>query len=105
MSLINFFLVVDGLTLLDFVKTSLSERVMEIVDLHLLLGHEKDRKMEYMALVLRIGVICSIESPRDRMEIGDVLNKLHSIKNLFLKEAIQEGRERAGSNGEGTSYI
>ena len=95
----------DGLTLLDFVNTSLSERVMEIVDLHLLLGHEKDRKMEYMALVLRIGVICSIESPRDRMQIGDVLNKLHSIKNLFLKEAIQEGRERAGSSGEGTSYI
>ena len=96
----------DGLTLHDFVKTSLSERVMEIIDPHLLLGHERDHKMEeYMASVLRIGVICFIESLRDRMEIGDVLDKLHSIKNLFLKEAIQEGRERTSSSGEATSYI
>lgn len=58
-----------------------------------------------MVSVLRIGVTCSIKSPRDRMEIGDGVNKLHSIKNLLLKEAIQEGRERADSKGEGMPYI
>ena len=96
----------DSLTLHDFVKASLSERVMEIMDSHLVLGDERDRKMEeYVALVLRIGVSCSIESAKGRMEMGDVVNKLQSIKNLFLKEAIQEGKERAGSKGEGISYI
>ena len=96
----------DGLTLHDFVKTSLSERVMEIMDSNLVLGDERDRKMEeYVASMLRIGVTCSIDSAKDRMEMGDVVNKLQSIKNLFLKEEIQEGTERAGSSGEGTSYI
>ena len=96
----------DGLTLHDFVKTSLSERVMEIMDSNLVLGDERGRKMEeYVASMLRIGITCSIESARDRMEMGDVVNKLQSIKNMFLKEEIQEGRERAGSSGEGTSYI
>ena len=73
----------DGLTLHDFVKTSLSERVMEITDSNLVLRDERGHKMEeYVASMLRIGVTCSIESARD-----------------------QEGRERAGSSGEGTSYI
>ena len=96
----------DGLTLHDFVKTSLSERVMEFTDSNLVLGDERGRKMEeYVASMLRIGVTCSIESARDRMEMGDVVNKLQSIKNMFSKEEIQEGRERAGRSGEGTSYI
>ena len=95
----------DGLTLHDFVKTSLFERVMEIMDPHLVLRDERDHKTEcYMALVLRIGITCSIEFPRYRMEMRDVVNKLHSIKNLFLEEAVQERRERAGVNGEVTSY-
>ena len=35
-------------------------------DPHLVLGDERDSKMEeYMTLVLRIGVTCSIESPID----------------------------------------
>ena len=96
----------DGLTLHDFVKTSLSERVMEIMDSNLVLRDERGRKMEeYVASMLRISVTCSIESVRDQMEMGDVVNKLQSIKNMFLKEDIEEGRERAGSSGEGTSYI
>ena len=96
----------DGLTLHDFAKTSLSERVMEIMDSNLVLGDERDRKMEeYVASMLRIGITCSVEFARDRMEMGDVVNKLQSIKNLFLKEEIQEGRERVDSSGEGTSYI
>ena len=35
-------------------------------DPHLVIGDERDSKMEeYMTLVLRIGVTCFIESPRD----------------------------------------
>ena len=50
----------DGLTLHDFVKTSLSEPVMEIMDPHLVFGDGKDRQMEeYVASLLRIGITCS----------------------------------------------
>ena len=78
----------DGHTLHSFVKTSLPERVMEVIDQPLLLEADERGKMrECIIAVLRIGITCSMESPKDRMEIGDVANKLHSIKNLFLREA------------------
>ena len=49
------------------------------MDPHLVLGYERDRQMEeYMTYGLGIGVTYSIESPRDRMEKGDISNKLHS---------------------------
>ena len=39
---------------------------MEIIDPHLVLRDERDCKMEeYMTSILRNGVTCSIESPRD----------------------------------------
>ncbi|CBI23132.3 unnamed protein product, partial [Vitis vinifera] len=78
----------DGHTLHSFVKTSLPERVMEVIDQPLLLEADERGKMrECIIAVLRIGITCSMESPKDRMEIGDAANKLHSIKNLFLREA------------------
>ncbi|KAL6320416.1 hypothetical protein AAG906_007113 [Vitis piasezkii] len=67
----------DGLTLHSFV-----------IDQPLLLEADERGKMrECIIAVLRIGITCSMESPKDRMEIGDAANKLHSIKNLFLREA------------------
>lgn len=78
----------DGHTLHSFVKTSLPERVMEVIDQPLLLeADERGEMRECIIAVLRIGITCSMESPKDRMEIGDAANKLHSIKNLFLREA------------------
>ena len=51
----------DGLTLHDFVKTSLFEPVMEIMDPHWVFGDGKDRQMEYVASLLRIGITCPIQ--------------------------------------------
>ena len=87
----------DGLTLHDYVEMSFPERVMEVMDPHLiqqLPADGRDNVLESIISVLRIGVTCSSQSPRDRMEMGDAVNQLHSIRNLLL---------RLDHGGEGTS--
>ena len=92
----------DSHTLHKFVKTSLPERVMEVIDQHLLLEVDESYKMrECITAILEIGIICSMELPKDRMEIHDAANKLCSIKNLFLREVDY----RTDTLNEGTSYI
>ena len=49
--------------------------------------------------------VVAIESPRDWMEMRDVVDKTSLDEDRFLKEAVQEGRKTADSNEEGTSYI
>lgn len=41
------------------------------------------RIVECLSSVLRLGVACSAESPKDRMDISDVVVELHAIKNKF----------------------
>ena len=41
--------------------------------------------------VLEIGVACSVESPKERMNIEEVSKELHSIKNAFLGSRIRRG--------------
>ncbi|XP_034710679.1 putative receptor-like protein kinase At3g47110 [Vitis riparia] len=78
----------DGHTLHNLVKTSLPERE------------------SWSIAALRIGITCSMESPKDRMEIGGTANKLCSIKNLFLREADHGGeKEEADIEEEGTPNI
>ena len=63
---------------------------MEIMDPHLVFGYERDHQMEeYMTSVLGINVTCSIESPRDRMEMGDVTNKLQSY-TVYINQRYPE---------------
>ena len=38
--------------------------------------------------VLEIGLACSVESPKERMNIDEVSKELHSIKNAFLGSRI-----------------
>ena len=78
----------DGHTLHNYVKISLPERVMEIIDQCLLLKLDENGKLikECITAVLEIGIICSMESPKDRMKIREAANELRSIKNLLLME-------------------
>ena len=87
----------DGFTLHDYVEMSFPERVMEVMDPHLIQQLEADGRDHILGSiisVLRIGVTCSSQSPRDRMDMGDAVNQLHSIRNLLL---------RLDYGGEGTS--
>ncbi|KAH7548518.1 hypothetical protein JRO89_XS14G0146300 [Xanthoceras sorbifolium] len=75
----------DGTTLHDFAKVSLSERVMEIVEPSLLLdlstvdknfarrqGEVRAKTEECLVGLIRIGVVCSMESPGERMKMTNV---------------------------------
>ena len=41
-----------------------------------------------LVLVLEIGLACSVESPKERMNMDEVSKELHSIKNAFLGSRI-----------------
>ncbi|XP_058211445.1 probable LRR receptor-like serine/threonine-protein kinase At3g47570 [Rhododendron vialii] len=67
-------------------KIVFPQRVMEIVD-PMLLTEEKHGKhiMEYLIPIVKTGVACSAESPKDRMSINIALQELHLVKNNILK--------------------
>ncbi|XP_059307950.1 probable LRR receptor-like serine/threonine-protein kinase At3g47570 [Lycium ferocissimum] len=104
----------DGLNIQQYIKTALPRRVMEIVDPSLLLAYEEHSKNEgnasdleekailqddeyisqlnastmvegCLVSILKIGLLCSSSSPRDRIPIRIALDKIHTIRNLFLQ--------------------
>ncbi|XP_077226084.1 putative LRR receptor-like serine/threonine-protein kinase At3g47570 [Tasmannia lanceolata] len=87
----------DGLSLHKFVQLSFPDRVMEIMDPLSLLEDAEERAtniaenyndkirrlQECLVSLVRIGVVCSAESPRERMEMGDVVKEMCSIRNIY----------------------
>ncbi|XP_058191112.1 probable LRR receptor-like serine/threonine-protein kinase At3g47570 isoform X2 [Rhododendron vialii] len=70
------------------------ERVMDIVDPSIQLEHNNGSSInDCMVSILTIGVACSSESPRDRMEMGTVVSKLCKIKKKYLGERSVETLE------------
>ncbi|KAG6624670.1 hypothetical protein CIPAW_16G044300, partial [Carya illinoinensis] len=89
----------DSFTLHEFVKAALPERLVDVIDPILLWEREdqhgetrtnetsnyqsqiriSSKIREGLSLILGIGVACSMEFPRERMNIKDVLKELHSI--------------------------
>ncbi|XP_042033542.1 probable LRR receptor-like serine/threonine-protein kinase At3g47570 [Salvia splendens] len=68
------------LNLQDFVSTALTDRVTEVVDPVLHQEHNVDEKYwECIVSILRIGVRCSKQLPRDRMSMADVVNDLKKL--------------------------
>ncbi|XP_043692987.1 receptor kinase-like protein Xa21 isoform X2 [Telopea speciosissima] len=45
----------------------------------------KNRVQECLNSIIRIGVVCSAESPLDCMDINDVVKELHRIKDIYLR--------------------
>ncbi|XP_031118355.1 probable LRR receptor-like serine/threonine-protein kinase At3g47570 [Ipomoea triloba] len=84
----------NGLTLHNYVRMSMHEQVIEIVDPKLfhkeanatprsLLLH--NQIIECLVSIFRIGIACSMELPRDRMTIGNAVKELHSIKDTLVE--------------------
>lgn len=89
----------NGLTLHNFAKTALLD---EIVDPMLLPRSSRERQeeeegvlinpddssikqaQECLISILQIGVACSVESPRERMDIADVVKELQLIRDILL---------------------
>ncbi|KAL7229134.1 hypothetical protein ACSBR2_007770 [Camellia fascicularis] len=80
----------DSLNLHNFVKMALPYRVVEVADPMLLWGVEEKtldirvKTEEFLISILQIGVTCSAELPKERMNISDVVAGLHSIRSIFL---------------------
>ncbi|XP_031253747.1 receptor kinase-like protein Xa21 [Pistacia vera] len=93
----------EGLSLHEFCKMALPERVRDIVDSDLLglldenisnvrNGRLVEGKMlECLVSFCRIGVACSAELPGERMNIEDVISELQATKTRMLQAAIQGG--------------
>ncbi|XP_042417892.1 receptor kinase-like protein Xa21 [Zingiber officinale] len=87
----------EGMNLHKFVEMALPTRITEILDPYLLMEIEeaggadvspnesKLRMLECSTSVLRVGILCSKESPKARMHMEDAMNELISIKDAFLR--------------------
>lgn len=84
----------EGSNLHNFVKRAVPEQVKQITDPTLLQEeptgdddkHEissmrNSRPLECLNSILRIGISCSVEFPRERMKISDAVAQLHSVRN------------------------
>lgn len=78
---------VGGFTLREWINTSVPDRVMEIVD-DGLFRIEDGRDMTAMHTVflsvVQLGLRCTEDLPNERIDIKDVLRKLHKIKLAVL---------------------
>ncbi|XP_058208695.1 probable LRR receptor-like serine/threonine-protein kinase At3g47570 isoform X5 [Rhododendron vialii] len=92
----------DQLSLHNFVKMALPEQIEGIADPALFKQRERavasssgpiilyhssssgQRTLECLISVLKVGIACSEELPRDRMAINDVVAQLHVIRNLHF---------------------
>ncbi|KAJ0085563.1 hypothetical protein Patl1_07631 [Pistacia atlantica] len=99
----------DDLNIHNFVSMAFPNHIMDIVDPSLLFEEENEedgveetmmrkfetqrnnkKKMEeFLVLVLRIGLMCSTTSPRERMTMNDVVNNLKAIRDSFLKSKVE----------------
>uniref|UniRef100_A0A7N2LEI7 non-specific serine/threonine protein kinase n=1 Tax=Quercus lobata TaxID=97700 RepID=A0A7N2LEI7_QUELO len=104
----------DNLNLCNFVKVALLEQIIDdIIDPILLRGREGETQMnnitcnerqngsvriqECVVLIFEIGVACSVEFPRERMNMSAVMIELHSIRQKLLGTNIR--RQRLQSTG------
>ncbi|CAL5407464.1 unnamed protein product [Camellia sinensis] len=102
---------INGLSLHNFCKMALPERMVEIVDSRIILEQPNDtintnKMIECLSSVVKIGVACSVESPGERMNINDVVVELNAIIELFLGTGIHdEKRVKMRLAGERTSQL
>ena len=84
----------------DYVRKALPHNVVEIVDPRIMLGQEDDdtmknksvgntcelssRMKDCLALILEVGIVCSVERPSERIDINVALKKLHVAREKLL---------------------
>ncbi|XP_058110857.1 probable LRR receptor-like serine/threonine-protein kinase At3g47570 [Magnolia sinica] len=90
----------DNLSLHHYAKLALPEQVVGIVDPQLLLEeaeatqcngkhiNTRNKMHDCLISMVKIGVLCSAESPRERMVMRDVVAEMRAIKDLFLRARI-----------------
>ena len=83
----------DGLSLHDFAKAALPGKVMEIADSRIWLHYETNygngtrnitETKEVLAAIIQLGVMCSKQSPRERLSASNAAAEMHNIRDAFL---------------------
>lgn len=89
---------IDNLNIHQYVKTALPERLMQILDPTILATTEMPTEAnccenqrhlnanveECLHYIFKIGLACSVESPKERMDIAQVTRELQSVRNALL---------------------
>ncbi|XP_058219483.1 probable LRR receptor-like serine/threonine-protein kinase At3g47570 isoform X2 [Rhododendron vialii] len=94
------------LTLHNFVEMAMAEQVANIVDPTLFQqvvvgeasssinsshNHSPASIHECLSSILKVGIACSKELPRDRPDIKEIVTQLHVIKNTLLRVGVHGG--------------
>ncbi|RHN54606.1 putative protein kinase RLK-Pelle-LRR-XII-1 family [Medicago truncatula] len=82
----------DGQNLHNFVASSFPDNLIKILDPHLVSRDAEDGSIENLipavneclVSLFRIGLVCTMESPIERMNIMDVTRELNIIRKTFL---------------------
>ncbi|XXG39573.1 hypothetical protein AAC387_Pa01g0504 [Persea americana] len=93
----------NGLSLHEFAKMAFPDRMMEIADPMILeensrgdvtnnVENEKQRLLECFASVVGVGIACSKETPRHRMQMKEVVARMLVIRDKFLGVGIYKER-------------
>ncbi|KAL4388421.1 hypothetical protein GQ457_09G030810 [Hibiscus cannabinus] len=80
----------EGFSIHNFVAAAFPDRVTTIIDPVLLQDISadvtlSDRHFEHLNFIFEIGLICSAESPTERMNMNDVVFKLCFIRKKLLR--------------------
>ncbi|KAM3297497.1 hypothetical protein ACQJBY_039407 [Aegilops geniculata] len=101
----------DSFGLHKFVKDAVLDRTMEIVDptMRLHIGQHNNttsiRIQELVVSVLRLGISCSKQHPRDRALTSDATAEMHAIRDAYLKFIGEHGAEPEASTQEIQSSV
>ncbi|KAJ6807434.1 receptor kinase-like protein Xa21 [Iris pallida] len=89
----------EDLSLRTFVETALPDRVMDILDVRMLMEEENSssdddapeikgaRILSCASSVLRIGLLCINDLPMERMDMKTITNELHAVRNVFISNS------------------
>ena len=102
----------DGENLHNYAKTALPDRVAEIADPVILPEIEEDNARatsstssykveECLISIIKVGVACSTELARERMNMRDGAAQLQSIRDIFLGNGIHGHRGTTSTHQHG----
>ncbi|CAI0441629.1 unnamed protein product [Linum tenue] len=77
-----------GMDMKQWVTALLPERVTELVDANLLVDEARinlKAKVDCILSIMKLALACCIDTPKDRMDIRDVLSNLKKIKSQISK--------------------
>ncbi|KAK3154709.1 hypothetical protein QOZ80_2BG0194170 [Eleusine coracana subsp. coracana] len=85
----------SSLGLRNYVETALNNNVMDIIDMKLLTEVENNHhttmrdpssiitRVDSLISLLKLGLVCSVETPSSRMTTKEIIKELHVIKNAL----------------------